>query len=639
MKGVAWCAVVGGIVALSLSAAGPGQAQAVADSTAVPDSTMPPDSTATSDSTAVTPAEPFAPSPQIRALSSLHVDWSVNALRQSFGPANDPDSPVATQTLADVLRLAPGVRTRELSQGPTAETFELRGSGTGRAPLLYSGTSLTVPGTSGPLTNELVLSEIDGITLVSGGAGALYGPEAAGGALLVEPRFPIHTDLLSRINAEEGVDGYQRGAFQASHPIGTSGAFFVNAESRRVDGFFPGTKEVDRQFTGVVAGKLGDRAEGSFQYRRWEGDARFNGFEPATIGSIVTKRGDYLAKVYRPWSGERGALVEAGLVRERLENILDGIATREIRSPSLRLTTDLPGWHGGQSVLRVETSHWRIDSEESGDVDEFWRGAVAWRYSRRLGSSFRFTESLRYDAEQDRTSAWHVRWEGAWERNAWTAHVVTSRNAFVPPRGSEGSTNEIQHSSELGVRCRGAKIVAGLTGFGSRIADLRPEPTFEQIRAREPALGAPLGDAVIGGATVDVETVPLSLPILSLLGDIRLRTSYTVQHTELDETDEPLAGRPKRIWTGGGYLQRALFQGELLARVRGRLTHYGDRVDEDGNPVIDMWFTDVILEGAIGDAVVFYRFHDLLDRADEVEPGIRFPGFSRMYGVSWKFWG
>jgi hypothetical protein len=86
-------------------------------------------------------------------------------------------------------------------------------------------------------------------------------------------------------------------------------------------------------------------------------------------------------------------------------------------------------------------------------------------------------------------------------------------------------------------------------------------------------------------------------------------------------------------------LQRALFQGELLARVRGRLTHYGDRVDEDGSPVIDMWFTDVILEGAIGDAVVFYRFHDLLDRADEVEPGIRFPGFSRMYGVSWKFWG
>ena len=42
---------------------------------------------------------------------------------------------------------------------------------------------------------------------------------------------------------------------------------------------------------------------------------------------------------------------------------------------------------------------------------------------------------------------------------------------------------------------------------------------------------------------------------------------------------------------------------------------------------------------AIGDAVFFYRFHDLLERADDVEPGYRFPGFSRMYGISWRFVG
>jgi hypothetical protein len=287
----------------------------------------------------------------------------------------------------------------------------------------------------------------------------------------------------------------------------------------------------------------------------------------------------------------------------------------------------------------VEASHWRIEDDGPAGTDEFFRGAAALRYTRRLGERFRFTESMRFDAEEDRTSAWHVRWEGAWEAESWTAHVVTSRNAHVPPRGSEGSMNEIHHSSELGVRWTAARVSAGVVGFGSLIDDVRPDPTFEDIRARRAAVGAPLGDATNYGATVDVDLAPVSIPVLSLLGETRIRTSYTWLHTELDETGAPLPGRPKRTWTGEGFLQRRLFEGELLARVRGRLTHYGDRVDAGGEPVIDMWHTDVILEGEIGDAVVFYRFHDLLERADELEPGIRFPGFSRMYGVSWRFWG
>ncbi|NNE43181.1 MAG: hypothetical protein HKN12_03160 [Gemmatimonadetes bacterium] len=62
-------------------------------------------------------------------------------------------------------------------------------------------------------------------------------------------------------------------------------------------------------------------------------------------------------------------------------------------------------------------------------------------------------------------------------------------------------------------------------------------------------------------------------------------------------------------------------------------------MDAAGAPVVDLWLTDVLLEGEIGDAVFFYRFHDGMNRADEVEPGIRFAGFSRMYGISWRFRG
>jgi hypothetical protein len=99
-----------------------------------------------------------------------------------------------------------------------------------------------------------------------------------------------------------------------------------------------------------------------------------------------------------------------------------------------------------------------------------------------------------------------------------------------------------------------------------------------------------------------------------------------------------LPRRPRRTWTGEGSLARRLFHDDLLFRVRGRLTHYGDRVDGEGAPVADAWINDVVLEAEIADAVLFYRFQDLLERADEIEPGIRLPGFSHMFGLSWRFW-
>ena len=93
------------------------------------------------------------------------------------------------------------------------------------------------------------------------------------------------------------------------------------------------------------------------------------------------------------------------------------------------------------------------------------------------------------------------------------------------------------------------------------------------------------------------------------------------------------------MWTGDGFLERRFFEDELLARVRGRLAHYGDRPREGICADVDAWVTDVILEAGIGDAVLYYRFHDLLERADDIEPCYRFPGFSRMYGISWRFRG
>jgi hypothetical protein len=175
--------------------------------------------------------------------------------------------------------------------------------------------------------------------------------------------------------------------------------------------------------------------------------------------------------------------------------------------------------------------------------------------------------------------------------------------------------------------------------FARAIEDARREPTFEELRAREPVWDAPEGDVRIRGATVGLESSLFPFPGLRTLGDLRLHTSWTRSSAENRTTDTRLPRRAERTWTGDGSLQKRFFSAELLARLRGRLTHLGDRVDEDGEPVEDAWVTDVLLEGEVGDAVFFYRFHDLLERADEIEPGIRLPGFSRMWGVTWRFVG
>ena len=70
-----------------------------------------------------------------------------------------------------------------------------------------------------------------------------------------------------------------------------------------------------------------------------------------------------------------------------------------------------------------------------------------------------------------------------------------------------------------------------------------------------------------------------------------------------------------------GFWERHFFADELRLRVVGRLTHWRDRLDGELLPVEDLWLTDVVIEGGIGDAVLYVRFLDMLERADEVEPG------------------
>jgi hypothetical protein len=585
------------------------------------------------------PAPPWVPDPSLEALSLLRPERSAGVERVLFGERTDSVEPAGLASLAAHLRLVPGVRTREISQGPTAESFDLSGAGSARSALLFRGLPYAPPGTSGPQSHEVLLSELDGFAVVRGGAAALYGPDAVDGAVLALRRHPVPDEMLSRATVEEGVDDWQRGAFQVARRLGSSAALYASTESRRLEGFFPGTKEVDRQFGATLAGRLPGSLEGSVGYRRFDGDGR-QGFEAAALRSVLTNRDDFHAKLLRR-TPAGGALLEASLVREKLETGVGGpeLLTRRFDLPGLRLTADLPSWRGALPLARVELGGIRLEREEEGRVERYVEGAAALRVTIGRGASFA-TATGRVDAEEGRPATAHARLEGEWTRGRLAAFGVASRGARLPDRGAaRGEDPEVHVAAEAGAGVRTGSFRWRGVLFASDVADARREPTIEEIRAREPVRDAPVGDLEIRGARAGLDSERFPVPGLRWLGDLRLSTGVTWLSAENATTGARLPGRASLSWTGQGSLERRLFRGELLARVRGRLTHVRDRVDDAGAEVEDAWVTDVLLEGEVGDAAVFFRFHDLLERADEIEPGVRLPGFSRMWGITWRFVG
>ncbi len=612
-----------------------------------PDSTAAPmRSAATMDSAAAAHADSTAaprpfhrPHPAILSLSSFRLEWS-NAVRIPFREPADPMEPVALSTIGQMIRLQPGVRTRELSQGPSPESFAFGGAGSSSSDLLFDGVSLVLPGTSGPHSEEAVMSELAGVDLLRGGAAALYGPQAAAGAAVVVPRFPHVGDLLIRAVGEEGSDEFQRASFQASRHLGTRAGFFATMESRRIDGLFPGTKEVDRQFAGRLAGALPFGLEGEASIRRYEGDERSGGVDELPVVPVETRASHYGAKLFHAWDGARGALLELRWLREKVENDDDLTPrTRHYSVPEAHATIDLPRVGPLESVVRGEISRWRIETEGSPSIDRFLRGGGALRSSATFGA-LRATGTIRADAEEERDEAFHARVEGEWTEAPLSFGATLSRAERIPARDAPFSNlNEVHQGTTLRAAWTKGPATLSLEGDWTRVDHYRPEPSFEEVRRRDPADAAPAGTGELRGVTFGLDTETFPIPKAAVVGDLTFHTSFALRDDVMEETGERLPRVPGRLWTGEGVLSNEFFRNSLHARLRGRLTYLGDRLDENGAAVIDAWVTDVVGEAEIGDALLHFRLHDLLERADEIEPGYRLPGFSWMFGVSWRFWG
>ncbi|MEZ5063768.1 MAG: TonB-dependent receptor [bacterium] len=613
---------------------------AAVSSSASPDSTAADSSQAGSDSTLVVRlAPPYRPSPVFVALRDFRLERSVGVERTTWGEADDPITPPGVGTLDDALRLEPDVRTRELSQGPTAESFEIGGSGSDRAELLTSGRSLRLPDTSGPHTNDVFLSEVRGLSLVRGGASALFGPNAVGGALALDTGVSIPEIATVRLTPEEGTDDLLRAAFQFSRRFGRNAAAAMQVETRTFEGFFPGTKESDRFVSAASVFRLPRDLEGSVRWRHTRTDGRHGGFEPALVRSVLADRDELRFEAFRPLGESRGALAELGWLSETIDHGIGGDAPekRSYSTPSLRVTADLPSVGGAALVGRAEAERWRVSYESTGEVRTTWLAATSLRATKGEAGR-RSTATARVDWDHHRAPAWQGRLEGEWSLGRAIAYGIAAHGERRPDeRAALPGTNERHVDGRVGLRYRGSAGVLDLAGYGRRIRNLRRDPTFEEIRAHLPVLDAPVGEAEISGATLTATGVPWTLP--AGLGRLGLTSSVGWLRADNTTTDTRLPGRPTFTWTGDGFVERRFFTDELLLRLRGRLSHWHDRVDGTGASVEDLWLTDVLVEGEIGDVVFYLRFHDLLERADEVEPGIRFPGYSRMYGLTWRFRG
>lgn len=581
----------------------------------------------------------YRPSAAMTALRDFRLERSVDVERSAFGDPDNPIEPLGLLSLADHLRLSPGVRTRELSQGPTIETFGLWGSGSGRSSLQWRGASLPLPGTSGPHTNEIAMSEIRGFSILRGGAAALYGPEAAAGALVLDTSSPLPDAPSTRVTVDEGTDDLTRASATFARRFGPHWGAFVNAETRVFEGFFVGTKASDRTLSATVVNRLPAGWELASTWRRFEADGRHGGFESALERDVTSERHDGRIEAYRPWRDDRGTLIGLNYTSARVENGLGGESAdeRHFVIPQLQVTSDLPDFAGLHWVARTEGSRSRVTTRSSGEVATNWRGASALRVTAGEGST-RFTVTGRADGEEGRRTAWQGRAEGQWRVGDFGVFGHASHSERWPDRGAAlGGVNERHLGGGVGLRFQRSAFGLRAVAWANEIRDFRRDPTFEKVRAHAPVLDAPVGTAELRGTTIGGETAPFGIPGAGWLGSFLLRTSATWQSAENATFGTRLPGRPEFSWTGEGYVERRFFSGELLARARGRLTHWADRVDDAGEPVVDLWLTDVGLEGEIGDAVFFFRFHDLPARADEVEPGVRFPGFSRFYGISWRF--
>lgn len=149
------------------------------------------------------------------------------------------------QTVADVLETVPGVTVTRSGGGAAPAKVTLRGSRSDQVLVVIDGMPLTQE-TDNPAHGRaaerqgvdlaaLDLDQVQSIEVVRGAASSLYGPGAAGGAIVIRTRRPKRREVLAE--RTEGSGGYNETAVEWSEPWGTA-AFALRARYLDAEGTY-----------------------------------------------------------------------------------------------------------------------------------------------------------------------------------------------------------------------------------------------------------------------------------------------------------------------------------------------------------------------------------------------------------------
>jgi vitamin B12 transporter len=144
------------------------------------------------------------------------------------------------RTAADVLESVPGVNVTRAGGGAAPAKVTLRGSRADQVLIVIDGVPQTgetdhpaqgrATGRQGTDLATLDLERVESIEVLRGAASSLYGPGAAGGAIVIRTRRPLRREVLAEHT--EGSGGYHDTAAEWSEPFGGA---TVTARARYLD--------------------------------------------------------------------------------------------------------------------------------------------------------------------------------------------------------------------------------------------------------------------------------------------------------------------------------------------------------------------------------------------------------------------
>jgi iron complex outermembrane receptor protein len=194
-----------------------------------------------------------APDEAQEGANRLQIDEIVVTARRRAEAERLQDVPVAVTALSgemiesrqiiDVQQLAdltPNVQMSEISATPGTANLSIRGMGlTGALPTLESPVGIFVDGVylGSPQGSIFDLFDLDGIEVLRGPQGTLFGKNVTGGAILLRSRAPSNTwEVRGQASLETGPE-YGLG-LSVSGPISDTLSFRLTGQYRKDEGFF-----------------------------------------------------------------------------------------------------------------------------------------------------------------------------------------------------------------------------------------------------------------------------------------------------------------------------------------------------------------------------------------------------------------